>query len=350
MLVWLASYPRSGNTLLRQVLKTCFDLDSCEGLEQVPDQLRDAADVRARHYGNYYLDGDTDEFYRCARTGPGLVLLKTHQLPRDDAKAIYVVRDGRLAVKSFVKFQDSYHPGSSSFDALLAGDHAYGEWTSHYRAWCERRKGELLVLRFEDLVEPGPAVLQQIASYLGVTGPVRPWVSRIATLREQIPAYFGPGDPAWKPDQFWTEPRLRAFYTLHGPLLAQLGYASAEEIAAGAHAPDSDEARLVRFAHDLAARRNVLQTECDARADAIARTKRTCDEQIALLTEACAERDRLLVQMREWSTEQARQARGQLDEVVARLHEVDAHCQKLERRKWWRRLPLAGTLRRLARR
>ena len=35
-LVWLASYPRSGNTLLRQVLKASFDLASCEGLEPVP--------------------------------------------------------------------------------------------------------------------------------------------------------------------------------------------------------------------------------------------------------------------------------------------------------------------------
>ena len=44
MIVWLASYPRSGNTLLRQVLKRCFGLDSYEAPGPVFVDLPDAPD------------------------------------------------------------------------------------------------------------------------------------------------------------------------------------------------------------------------------------------------------------------------------------------------------------------
>lgn len=346
MLVWLASYPRSGNTLLRQVLRACFDLSSCEGLEAVPDSFRAPDGVRDEFYGSYFLDGDPEVFYRGARDRSELVLIKSHQLPRDDAKAIYVVRDGRLALKSYVKYQDTYHPGTSSFESLLVGDHPYGEWASHYRAWTGRG-GATLVLRFEELLNADAALLARVAGFIGAPGPARPWVNPQAALRARDPAFFGTGSPAWKPDPFWTEPRLRAFCTLYGPLLAELGYASAEEVGAGAYPPDSDGARLVRFAHDLATRRNALQAVCDERADALARTKQMADEQIALLLKVCDERDRLLTEMSARTQEQARDAGRQLEAAAARARELEA---RLNRRAWWRRLPLVGGLRRLVRR
>jgi hypothetical protein len=300
MLVWLASYPRSGNTLLRQVLKTCFDLDSCEGLELVPEQLRDPDGTRYRHYGTYYVDRDWEDFYRKSRESSELVLVKSHQLPRDDAKAIYVVRDGRLAVKSFVKFQDSYHPGESSFTSLLVGDHPYGEWTSHYRAWANRPAGPLLLLRFEELVNPSEETLARIGAFIGVGAPVRPWVSHLGELRQRHPGYFGSGEPAWRPDAFWGESRLRQFYTLHGELLAELGYATAAEAKSGALLAGSDGEQLLRSAHRVAAHRNALQSVCDERAGAmqrlaaeVERLAEACAGQAAeidRLAEACAER------------------------------------------------------------
>lgn len=346
MLVWLASYPRSGNTLLRQVLKSCFDLDSCEGLEPLPEQFRVPDGVRDEYYGSYFLDGDPDEFYRRARASAELVLIKTHQLPRDDAKAIYVVRDGRLALKSYVKYQHTYHPGTSSFESLLLGDNAYGEWASHYRAWAARG-GETLVIRFEELVRAGPELLARLAAFLGVGGPARPWVNRHAKLRELDPAFFGPGRTAWAPDPFWTDARLRQFHTLHGPLLAELGYASAAEVEAGAHPADSDEARLLHFAHALAARRNALQAECDARAAALARTKRLTDAAVAELRAVCDARERAILEQDRRAQEQARRAEEQIAAAAARVRELDA---LLARRAWWRRLPMYGTLRRLVRR
>ncbi len=293
MLVWLASYPRSGNTLLRQVLKYCFDLDSCEGLEPVPANFSEPDGIRDEFYGAYFVEGDREEFYSRARGEEKLVLLKSHQLPRDDAKAIYVVRDGRLAVKSFVKFQDTYHPGTSSFEALLLGDHPYGEWSSHFFAWCEARRGETLVVRFEELVNAGEALLARLAAFLGLPAPARPWVNPQAELRRRDPAFFGAGRAEWKPDPFWSETRLRQFYSLHGSLLARLGYATADEVRAGAYPAGSDEERALRFAHQLAFRTTALQVVCDERLEEIARLHSTCGErleEIHRLTADCDER------------------------------------------------------------
>lgn len=328
MLVWLASYPRSGNTLLRQVLKSCFDLDSCEGLERVPEQLRDPDGTRYLHYGTYYVDRNWEEYYHTSRASADLVLVKSHQLPRDDAKAIYVVRDGRLAIKSFVKFQNSYHPGESSFASLLVGDHPYGEWTSHYRAWVNRPAGPLLLLRFEELVNPTNETLTRIGTFIGAGDPVRPWVNHLGELRERHPGYFGAGEPEWKPDPFWSEWQLRAFYTLHGELLTELGYATAAQTRAGAFPTGSNEEQFLRTALNLAAHRNALQIVCDERAETLERLSADA----AVLHQACAERLDAIGRLSRICEE-----RAQI------INELDSARQKLERQieEQNRRIPMA---------
>ncbi len=282
MLVWLASYPRSGNTLLRQVLKCCFGLDSCAGLEpNLAAEFVESGPLSA-FFGEYFFEGDPDQFYLCARSRADLVLVKTHQPPRDDEKAIYVVRDGRLALKSFAAYQDTYHPGASTPHALLIGDHVYGDWTSHYHAWSQRR-GETLVLRFEELVNAGTALLTRIAEFLGFTGPVRPWANPQEELRTRGPEFFGPGNSTWQRDEFWSPALLHAFHTLHGPLLVELGYATPAEVGSAAYPPGSEEQLHVLRCADLASRARELQGVCDERFAVIEHLKRTCDERLAAI-------------------------------------------------------------------
>jgi hypothetical protein len=121
------------------------------------------------------------------------------------------------------------------------------------------------LLRFEELLEADAALLARIAAFLGLAGPARPWASPQAALRQHDPDAFGRGDPRWTPSDFWTDARLRVFYTLHGALLGQLGYARAEEVQAGAYPVGSDEECLVRFTRETVARRWEIQRECDAR-------------------------------------------------------------------------------------
>jgi hypothetical protein len=291
MVVWLASYPRSGNTLLRLVLKLCFDLPSCEGLEPSMANTGHFDPAWTEQVGFYFADGDPAAFYRRALSSAERVAIKSHEMPRDVEKAIYVLRDGRLALRSFVAFQDRYAPGTSSFESLVFGDHPYGDWSTHYRAWCERREGPLLVLRFEELVAADAALLERIAAFLSLTGPARTWVNPLAALRQRIPEFFGQAEPRWTASDFWTDARLRAFHTLHGRLLCELGYASAEEVQAGAYPVGSDEERLVRFTREIVARRWELQRECDARLGVIEELQRECETRLRLVASLQGGRD-----------------------------------------------------------
>jgi hypothetical protein len=252
MIVWLASYPRSGNTLLRQVLKRCFDLTSCEGLETLPSTFRKPDEVQKEHFGAYFADGDPEAFYYRARSGPDVVCIKTHQPPRDAARAIYVFRDGRLALESYVRFQEMHHPGASTFESLVVGQHVYGDWTRHYRTWSRADRGPTLFVRFEDLVKADAALLGRIGAFIGIGPPLREWANPQSIPRVHDPVLCGSGESVWKPNSFWTPTRLRTFHTLHGPLMTELGYANSAEVEAGRYPPASAEDRALRSAHPQA--------------------------------------------------------------------------------------------------
>ena len=93
MIVWLASYPRSGNTLARQMLKQVF----ChESYSQYNDRkgIGSCPDV-ASNVGHRSNEKPWPEFLAAAKAAPGLHIIETHHPPQDDEPAIYVVRDGR---------------------------------------------------------------------------------------------------------------------------------------------------------------------------------------------------------------------------------------------------------------
>jgi hypothetical protein len=299
MIVWLASYPRSGNTLLRQVLKCCFDRESYEDLGPVaaeaPGPWKDTevpGDVRAL-WGHRESSEDRDTFYERCTQSAEVVFVKTHESPSDDQKAIYIIRDGRLALESFVAFQDHYHPGDSTCQSLLFGDHRFGSWSDHYRRWLERSDGQTLVVRFEELVEASPDLLARLAQFIGHDGPVQPWVNPQARLRQAQPAFYREGRAAWNRGPLWTDFNLKLFFSLHGRTMVELGYADQADVERHAFPADSCEGGLIEFSRGVTARRWELQRECDLREACSRGLKQTCEDRLALihdLEQTCAER------------------------------------------------------------
>lgn len=104
---WLASYPRSGNTLLRVILKHCFGLWS-----QSLYQDQDFADSDIREMvGHEDVGKNPRRFVHIARRAGRSLYVKTHEAPpADQHPAIYVLRDGRSAVVShFHYLRDVLH-------------------------------------------------------------------------------------------------------------------------------------------------------------------------------------------------------------------------------------------------
>ena len=190
--IWLASYPRSGNTFLRTILWHCFglrsasvypkDLGGNSALEEYVGHIEHGPDGRVRFPANT------------------LRLVKTHELPRDEWPAIYVIRDGRAASVSLWKFYGKKIP----LDEVIEGRHMFGTWANHVRSWNPWERRQTLLLHYESMRSDLPATLSSISEFLD--SPI---------LKETVP----PRDTIAKVDGKWVKKKSDWREDLSGDLL-----------------------------------------------------------------------------------------------------------------------------------
>lgn len=207
-IIWLASYPRSGNTFLRTVLWQCFGLHSAS---VYTDDLGGNAALEA-YTG--HLERDAKGSIHFPAGNPPL--LKTHEYPSDEAPAIYMVRDGRPACASL----QAFYGGELSLADVIEGRHRFGRWADHIRAWNPWLRPDTLLLRYEDLLADLPTTLDKLSAFLG-----RDPVATTIPDRDTIAA----ADGQWvKGASHWQDvlhgELLERFNETHRELLQQLGY------------------------------------------------------------------------------------------------------------------------------
>ena len=182
-------------------------------------------------FGCRELDESWDDFYVRASSSNQLFAIKTHQYPRDNQKAIYVVRDGRQALVSYRKFhQDFLGDRQSSLLQLISGLDYYGGWSAHYEAWAINRP-DTLVVHFEDLARGENFTIEALAEHLGYTGKLRPWNNPFHQLNQDNPNFFRKGKLAWEKDDLWNDFFDEVFFQIHGHLIERLGYADKLTVA-----------------------------------------------------------------------------------------------------------------------
>ena len=158
-IIWLASWPRSGNTLLRTILWQCFGLRSGSLFDETgtigTPSIRDAV-------GCVTGEGVVTE--------AGMVFAKTHASDQDTNRAIYVVRDGREACVSNWHFIRDIrdHPDCTLAEAIRGYDPGFGSWSEHVENWRPDTRPGTLLLRYEDLLADHRSAVRQIAEFLGV--------------------------------------------------------------------------------------------------------------------------------------------------------------------------------------
>ena len=206
--VWLASYPRSGNTLLRCLLNYCFGLPSTSIYGPGDLGWNSALERHAGHYVN----GSTPPTLTLDK--PALV--KTHLLPSDSRPAIYVVRDGRAATVSFWEFRQRRSP----LRDIIAGTPPFGTWANHVAAWQPWERPHTLLLRYEDMLADRHEVIERLGAFLNL-----PILSRILPDREELAPVGGRWIrhySDWR-CQIGVED-LELFDALNGHMMAKLGY------------------------------------------------------------------------------------------------------------------------------
>ncbi|MBN9317794.1 MAG: sulfotransferase domain-containing protein [Devosia sp.] len=206
--VWLASYPRSGNTFLRTIIYHCFGVRSASiyagdlGELGVGDMV---GHIEQRP------DGSIDFGNEPVR------LLKTHHPPQDDRPTIYIIRDGRAASTSLYEFYKKRMP----LRAIIEGRNIFGTWTGHLRRWNPLERPSTLFLRYEDMVQDTRGIIDRLAEYLGL----RP-NSYLVPSREDLAR----ADGTWirHSDSKRTELEgedLQRFWEINGKAMESYGYA-----------------------------------------------------------------------------------------------------------------------------
>jgi hypothetical protein len=198
-IVWLASYPKSGNTWLRAFLANLIanrtepvplaELPKYGDLEARPDLFTQAAGRPSTELTFDEISALRPGVHAAiAAAAPKTVFVKTHNLagshdgyplhnPDVSAGAIYVLRNPLDAVISM-----SHHFGIGIDEAIgfLGNESAamenselfvtqfLGTWSQHVASWAALESDRILILRYEDLLEKPAKGFGKVARLVGL--------------------------------------------------------------------------------------------------------------------------------------------------------------------------------------
>jgi hypothetical protein len=224
VLIWIASYPRSGNTWFRVVLQAHCGHRSWS---MYPTPAESAWTL-----GRIELAGTKADELAQSRN---LHWVKTHERTVPDGNsAVYVVRDGRDALVSYTwyvlthqrRLPEPIAPDlfRATMRDLIIGESPFGTWSENVLSWS--RRPNTVVVRFEHLIRDPLSELRRVIAALGITevrvqGDVAP--PTFSALREQSPTRFRKGTIGqWRTDM--PQDLLDLFWQRHSPAMDALGY------------------------------------------------------------------------------------------------------------------------------
>ena len=227
MVIWLASYPRSGNTFFRIVLKELFNLHTYSIYNDPLEKKLGLAPIvghinLAKNLGQ--LENDRNVSF-----------VKTHEYPVDSNSSIYLIRDGRDATVSWANYIYNFERKGSLWllkkalgtctpakimKELIINDRPYGSWGEHLGSWGEHvaewtgaHGGNTIIVRFEDFIKtPKETALKVVQNLrLDITPNMSATIPRFHELHQKSSNFFRKGETGlWEsemPDElkdlFW---------------------------------------------------------------------------------------------------------------------------------------------------
>lgn len=252
MLIYLASYPRSGNSWSQAIVKHYFKLrnysvyaaDARKGLlTQFGAGLPPAATVDDATFLIPLLR------QRIA-VSDDIFIVKTHEPPFDQfftgEKVIHIVRHPGAALWSYLHYLRDVEGIKADLEGIIQGEYGFGSWSVHTNQWLTAGHvlgSNYMRYSYEQMHEHEAAVSAQLASFLG-----RPLLEPVGSLpgfehyHKRRPNLARRGSPdEWQ--VHFTPAQHSLLLKVHGATMHELGYATVMPSVTAPAAPDATSAQ-----------------------------------------------------------------------------------------------------------
>jgi hypothetical protein len=224
MIIWLISYPRSGNTLTRSVFSHFFGLGSFS-------IHGDKSDIGSNPQLSKlvgHIKGDRNNIdLALQRAKKEPVLIKSHEGPNSamssEDKYIHIVRDGRDSTLSYYYYlRDIAGLTEIALEDVIAGRVSFGAWGRHTSRWCQAAGNNLVRFRFEDIVKDISGFANELAPLIGLPLNSEPFPG-IEEFKSAAPNFVRSGKTGGWREEF--SPLQLAHFAHHnGVAMRMMGY------------------------------------------------------------------------------------------------------------------------------
>jgi len=204
MIIWLSSYPKSGNTMVRSLLSAYlftddgnFNFQALKNISLFPDITffeklgvdvsKDDEVLKNYIRAQEEINKKNKKAITFLKTHSTLHEINNHKFTnyQNTSGVIYIVRDPRNVVLSYANHNqitiEQAANSLKSFKVLggvknsnIAADRGFthvGSWSSHYNVWKEFKKtNRYLLIKYEDLVADTKGTFLKILNFIYILG------------------------------------------------------------------------------------------------------------------------------------------------------------------------------------
>ena len=195
MIIWIASYPKSGNTWLRALMSSYyytndgnFKFDLLENIDSFPSEKY------FKNYPDKFLNPeDTSKYWIAEQTKINkknkMTFLKTHMAickvsdnsftnEQNSLAGIYIIRDPRNVITSLsnhyqLSLDKAYEFMKNEKQAIYVkkndrylGFQLLWSWSTNIKSWIENKRFPVLVIKYEDLMDQTFVTFKKVIDFI----------------------------------------------------------------------------------------------------------------------------------------------------------------------------------------